>query len=77
MTYQDNEEGLVQLLQEVEYVPGTFPPVYRLGGVLIGYDKLEKIKVIAAGNKESKQIKNKQIRLLRRWSGRLSKQKNE
>lgn len=75
MTYQNNEEGLVQLLQEVEYVPGTFPPVYRLGGVLIGYDKLEKLRVLAAANKKSAQTKNRQVRLLRRRSKQLSKKK--
>ncbi len=46
MNYQNNEQGLVQLLQKLEYVEGTFPPVYKLGSFLIGYDKSERIKVL-------------------------------
>jgi hypothetical protein len=46
MNYRSNEQALVQLLQKLEYVQGTFPPVYIVDGVLIGYDKLQRIKVL-------------------------------
>jgi hypothetical protein len=46
MNYRSNEQALVQLLQKLEYVHGTFPPVYIVDGVLIGYDKLQQIKVL-------------------------------
>lgn len=52
--YQSNEQGLIELLQQLEYVQGTFPPVYKLGSTLIGYDKLDKITIIASNNQKSK-----------------------
>jgi hypothetical protein len=52
MDYQDNEFGLRQLLGELERIQGTFPPVYRSRGLLIGYDKRGRITVLAASKDE-------------------------
>lgn len=52
MDYQDNENGLRQLLGELEYIHGTNPPVYRSRGMLIGYDRLGRIRVLATGKNE-------------------------
>ncbi len=71
MDYRNNEQGLVQLLQKLEYVQGTFPPVYMLGGVLIGYDKLEQIKVLGNVESEAVQLEGSQIIP---WSVRLPDQ---
>ena len=48
MNYQNDESGLAELFQDLKPVPDTAPPVYMLDEVLIGYDKLEQIGVIAA-----------------------------
>ncbi len=61
MDYRNNEQGLMQLLQKLEYVQGTFPPVYMLDGVLIGYDKLERIRVIGDVESEAGQLESSQI----------------
>lgn len=42
----DYERGLLDLLQGLEYVPGTFPPVYMLGTVLISFDKTGRAKMV-------------------------------
>lgn len=47
MNYKDNELGLTQLLQGLEIVPQTSPPVYILNNIIIGYDRSERIKIIA------------------------------
>lgn len=47
MKLQGKEGELLKLVEQAEPVPGTFPPVYMLDGVLIGYDKLEQVRVIA------------------------------
>jgi hypothetical protein len=43
---------LENLLQKLTPVPGTQPPVYMFGSILIGYDKLEQIKVLARSESE-------------------------
>lgn len=45
-SYQDNDSSLKQLLRNLEYIPGTFPPVYLLGDFLIGYDKWGRLKIL-------------------------------
>jgi hypothetical protein len=50
MNYEDTERELAQLFHEIQYIEGTFPPVYLVEDVLIGYDKLEQIKVLAIEN---------------------------
>ena len=55
MDYQDNENGLRQLLGELEYIHGTNPPVYRSREMLIGYDKVGRIRVLAGGKNEQAQ----------------------
>lgn len=64
MNYQDNERGLKTLLKELKHVPGTFPPVYMLGSILISYDKLGQAKVIAAAKGEA---------IKERWLGQVLK----
>ncbi len=51
MDDRENKHELVELMGKAVYVPDTSPPVYMLDGVLIGYDKLERMKIIAATNK--------------------------
>ena len=48
MKYEDDQIGLRQLFQDLEPVPDTFPPVYFLDDVLIGYGKDGRVTVIAA-----------------------------
>jgi hypothetical protein len=70
MSYQDNELGLVQMFQELHPVPGTFPPVYMLDDVLIGYDKLEQLRIIAASvmaKSEPVRTRGDWIRFLKKW----------
>jgi hypothetical protein len=47
MDYGENERGLKQLLGKLEYIQGTYPPVYRFGSFLIGYDKQGRLKILA------------------------------
>jgi hypothetical protein len=44
---QETDRQILQLLEGAMPVPGTSPPVYMVDGVLIGYDKLKQIKIIA------------------------------
>lgn len=46
MNFQDYERGLMELFQGVQYISGTFPPVYMLDGMLISYDKLGQLQII-------------------------------
>ena len=46
MNFQDYEYGLMELFQGVQYVPGTFPPVYMLDSMLISYNKLGQLQII-------------------------------
>ncbi len=71
MNYRNNEQELVQLLQKLEYVQGTFPPVYMMGGVLIGYDKLERIRIVGNVEFEAVQLEGSQI-IPGRLPGQLS-----
>ncbi len=48
VNYEENEKGLKQLLAGLEVIPGTFPPVYIWGDMLIRYDGSGKIRVISA-----------------------------
>jgi hypothetical protein len=57
-----NKAELERLLRESKPVPGTYPPVYMFGSVLIGYDKLEQIKILTAAKNEPIQIS---------WLGKL------
>lgn len=42
-----NRTELEKLVPQLTPVPGTCPPVYIFGSVLIGYDRWEQIKVLA------------------------------
>ncbi len=60
MNDRENKRELVELLGKAVYVPDTSPPVYMLDGVLIGYDKLERMKIIAATSKsKAEPVENK------------------
>jgi hypothetical protein len=71
MNYQNDAQELARLFQDVEYIKGTFPPVYLVGDMLIGYDKLEQIRVIAVKNPP---VPGDQCRenALRRWLSQLT-----
>jgi hypothetical protein len=47
MRYEEDQTGLSQLIQNLEPVPGTWPPVYLHEHALIGYDKDGQVKIIA------------------------------
>jgi hypothetical protein len=75
INYHDNEAGLIQLFQKIEPIQGTFPPVYMLGDMIIGYNKLEKLTVLAVTVSENEAIRIEGewvIRLLH-WLGRSKK----
>jgi len=74
MSYQDDELGLVQLFRELEPVQGTFPPVYMLGDVLIGYNKLEQLTVLASRHEAEDQVGKHWLKLVKYLS---SRRKNE
>ncbi len=60
MNDRENKRELMELLDKAVYVPDTSPPVYMLDGVLIGYDKLERMKIIAATSKsKTEPVENK------------------
>ncbi len=60
MNDRENKRELVELLEKAVYVPDTSPPVYMLDGVLIGYDKLERMQIIATPSKsKAKPVENK------------------
>lgn len=48
MDVQGTDRQILKLLERATPVPGTSPPVYMVDGILIGYDKLKQIKIIAA-----------------------------
>ena len=52
MSYHHDRLGLTELFKGLELVPDTSPPVYILGETLIGYDKLEQIKVLAINQQD-------------------------
>jgi hypothetical protein len=59
-----NSNELEKLVRQLTPVPGTYPPVYMLGSVLIGYDRREQIKVLAGT--VSQPVETKQ-----NWLGRV------
>jgi hypothetical protein len=67
--YQENERALMELFQEVHTVPGTFPPVYTCGDVIIGYDGQGQIRVMASTKTESPVMMEQGW--LKRWQARL------
>lgn len=73
--YHDNEAGLVQLFQKLEPIQGTFPPVYMLDDMIIGYDKLEKLTVLAAivSENEAIHLEGEWVIKLLHWLGRSKK----
>lgn len=68
MNYKDNELGLTQLLQGLEFVPQTSPPVYILNNILIGYDRSERIKIIA-GRREPPPVRSDRVHPFDEWKG--------
>lgn len=70
MNYKDNELGLTQLLQGLELVPQTSPPVYILNNLIIGYDRSERIKIIA-GRREPLPVKPNWVHPFKHWKNRL------
>jgi hypothetical protein len=71
MSYRDDEFGLAQLFQELEPVQGTFPPVYMLGDILIGYNKLEELTVLAARHEAERQMDSQWLKLWKYVADRL------
>jgi hypothetical protein len=52
----DSNSELERLLHTSKPVPGTHPPVYMFDGGLIGFDKLEQLKIIARSQSEPVKI---------------------
>jgi hypothetical protein len=48
MNFEDDKFGLMELFQGVQYVPGTFPPVYMLDSMVISYDKSGHLQIVEA-----------------------------
>jgi hypothetical protein len=71
MDYKTNELGLTELFQRLEVVPNTLPPVYMLDDILIGYDRAEKIRVIAGSKR--KVVRHSWFHALKDWSNRLAR----
>ncbi|MCB0163156.1 MAG: hypothetical protein KDI79_02945 [Anaerolineae bacterium] len=70
MNYKDNELGLTELLQGLELIPQTSPPVYILNNILIGYDKSERIKIIA-GRRQPLSVKPIWVHPFKDWKRRF------
>ena len=68
--YQDNEKALKELIQDVKSVPGTFPPVYTCGEVIIGYDGQGQFRVMALMKAEPAYLA--ETGWLKRWQARLT-----
>jgi hypothetical protein len=68
--FEETERALRQLLQGVELVPGTFPPVYTWGDLVIGYDRSGQIKVIASSTPE--EPAQGEDSWLKRWQAKLT-----
>jgi hypothetical protein len=66
--YEENERALKELFQEVKSVPGTFPPVYTFGDMIIGYDRRGQIRVMASIKTEPPGANG----WLKRWQARLT-----
>lgn len=43
--HEEVEQALRELFQNVQTVPGTFPPVYTCSNFLIGFDRQGQVKV--------------------------------
>lgn len=69
--YAENERALKELFQDVQSVPGTFPPVYTCGDVIIGYDGQGQIRVMAS-TKAAPAQPNAEGGWLKRWQARLT-----
>lgn len=69
--YEENERALRELFQEVKSVPGTFPPVYTCGDVIIGYDREGQIRVMASTKDESPAA-SEESGWFKRWQARLT-----
>jgi hypothetical protein len=54
LNYIETEEALKELLQNIETVPGTFPPVYTCDGFVIGYDRQGKVKILGSTKTEER-----------------------
>lgn len=57
MNFEDDEVGLRELFQGVQYVPGTFPPVYMLDSMVISYDKSGRLQIVEASRGQPGPIK--------------------
>lgn len=62
VNYEADEKALKQLLQGVETISGTFPPVYTYSDILISYDRLGQLRVIGVVHSEPPPIKQKWLR---------------
>ena len=48
MSYEQDKIVISRLIQDMEPVPGTYPPVYLFDDALVIYDKQERFKIVAA-----------------------------
>jgi hypothetical protein len=78
VNYEEIEQILKQLLQDLHPVPGTFPPVYTCGDLLISYDRQGQIKITGSilteptpSPAEPRWLKLPE-RWFKRWSGALA-----
>lgn len=67
-SYEENERALKELFHDVKSVPGTFPPVYTFGDMIIGYDRRGQIRVMASTKTEP----SGENGWLKRWQARLT-----
>jgi hypothetical protein len=68
--YEENERALKELIQDVKSVPGTFPPVYTCGDVIIGYDRQGQFRVMASIKAEP--VVSTEDGWFKRWQSRLT-----
>ncbi|MCK6625114.1 MAG: hypothetical protein L6R45_08045 [Anaerolineae bacterium] len=68
--YEENERALKELIQGIKSVPGTFPPVYNCGDMLIGYDRQGQFRVMASIKSEP--VLPAETDWLKQWQARLT-----
>ncbi len=74
VNYEEIEQILRQLFQDLHPVPGTFPPVYTCGDFLISYDGQGQIKITGSILTEptTPPIEPRWLKLPERWFKRWS-----
>jgi hypothetical protein len=54
MDYTETEAALKELFQNIQTVPGTFPPVYTCDDFVIGYNRQGQLKILSSPKDEAK-----------------------